>query len=122
MFKFNHYFACTGIIFCLLISAGASAKSSYTLPNGEVLSDPTKPFGAKAKQALKTKVSRPKLTLNYIMSAGDNRRAMINGEKVHVGDYVSGARVSKISSDSVSLVYDGQEFVLRLKKLIKIKK
>ena len=123
MFKQRNKYSCfIGLVLCLLISAETSARTHYTLPSGEVLLDPTEPYGAKVKQKTKVVAPRPKLTLNYIIGSGESRRAMINGQKVRIGEKVAGMEVSKIASDSVSLVHGGSEFVLRLKKLVKIKK
>lgn len=124
MFKTTIYKSSLVLVFglCLSASLSLSAKQTYSLPGGEVLSDPTAPYGEKRKAAAKTKRRMPNFSLNYIMSAGDNRRAMINGKKVYEGDFVSGATVRRISSESVSLVYDGREVVLHLNKIKQIRK
>jgi hypothetical protein len=112
------------ILLTFFLSFGASigaASERYTLPSGEVLQDPTKPYGVQKKK-VRAKAKRPKLSLNYIMSAGENRRAMINGKKVYEGDSVSGARVRSITSEYVSLVYGGEVFRLYLNKVKNIRK
>lgn len=110
------------IALSILFPLSAVSKQSFTLPNGEVLIDPTEPYGAKAAPVAKKKAYRPKLTLNYIMSDGEKRRAMINGKKVYEGSYVSGARVKRIASNYVSLVYQGDELRVHLNKRTKIRK
>ena len=94
------------------------ASSSYTLPDGEVLQDPTKPqlWNAPAKIAGE-KLKDPSFKLNYIVSSGKERRAMINNQKVVVGDLISGATVQSINSDSVYLLYKGKQKELRMNKV-----
>ncbi len=112
---------CLGFSLCLCLSFSVSAKQNHTLPNGEVLFDPTEPYASKVGVVSKAKASTPSFSLNYIMSAGDNRRAMVNGKKVYEGDFVAGAKVRKITSASVSLVYQGKEVTLYLNKIKKIR-
>jgi hypothetical protein len=107
---------------CLILPSGASAKQSFTLPEGEVLMDPTAPYGAKRKAVANKQVRRPKLSLNFIIGSGEQRRAMINGKKLLEGDVISGAKVRKIAPDHVSLVFRGEEIVLYLNKVKQIRK
>ena len=113
-------------MFCYLImslaASSVNAKQAYTLATGEALSDPTQPYVGKRSVRAKTNRRKLNFTLNYIMSADDNRRAMVNGKPVHEGDHISGARVSKIDSDSVTLIVDGRRTVLRLNSVKNIRK
>ena len=56
----------------------------------------------------------PRLVLQGITFAPDNRDAMINGVTVHEGDMIEGARVVVIESGRVTLDFHGQGIVLRL--------
>jgi hypothetical protein len=106
----------------LVISPALKASTSYTLPSGEVLKDPTRPYAAQAQKSKSRQMSSTKFTLNYIMASGQNRRAMINGKAVREGDYVSGARVSNIASDSVTIVVNGNKRRLGLSSVKSIRK
>lgn len=106
----------------LVISPAANASASYTLPSGEKLKDPTQPYTAQAQKTKSRQVNSTKFILNYVMASGENRRAMINGKAVREGDYVSGARVSAISSDSVTIVVNGKKTRLGLSSIKSIRK
>ena len=56
----------------------------------------------------------PKLTLQGIMSEGQDREAVINGVSVRVGDNLEGARVTAIDARNVRLQFGEHEIVLRL--------
>ena len=56
----------------------------------------------------------PKLTLQGIMSEGQDREAVISGISVRVGEIVEGAKVLAIDSKTVRLDFQGSEIVLRL--------
>jgi len=56
----------------------------------------------------------PKLVLQGITYASDNRDAMINGLTIHEGEDIEGARVVTIESRRVKLDFRGQEIILRL--------
>ena len=56
----------------------------------------------------------PKLTLQGIMSEGQEREAVINGVSVRVGDNLEGARVIAIDARNVRLQFGEREIVLRL--------
>lgn len=106
------------IIVVCLMSLKSLAADSYTLPSGETIADPTKPelWQAPAKAANKQQ-KQMTFTLSYIVSSGQQKRAMINGKKVVEGDYVSGALVKMIRSDRVVLSYKGQQKELRMNKI-----
>ena len=99
------------LLFVALIWA-VSAQANFRLPSGEVLQDPTKPIGLPKVQAkLKPETS---YRLSYILRAEDRNLAIVNGQKVAVGDMVSGAKVLAISSDSVTLSVKGKKRVLAM--------
>lgn len=103
------------------------AKSQINLLNTseavQLLSDPTKPQKYKKfSDKKKSKAERVDFKLSYIMNSGGVVRAMINNKKVLVGDYVAGAKVTKISSNSVSLLVDGKQKILYLNRVRGIKR
>lgn len=98
------------ILFC------SALRAEFISQQGEVLSDPTKPYG-KAK-VLSIKASPvPSFKLGYILSSGQQRHALINGKKVKQGDLVSGARVLTINARDVELSLNGERIKLKLKQL-----
>tara|TARA_R110001592_G_scaffold9288_1_gene49535 strand:- start:27848 stop:28171 length:324 start_codon:yes stop_codon:yes gene_type:complete len=101
----------------MITSAKLWASGTYTLPDGEVLQDPTKPQRWNATQIVGEKRKEPTFKLNYIVSSGQEKRAMINNQKVVVGDQISGATVQSINSDSVYLLYQGKHKELRMHKV-----
>lgn len=101
-----------------LFSGMSLAGSTYTLPNGEVLNDPTKPANWGQRQtASSPKANEPTFKLHYIVASGLEKRAMINGQKVVEGDVISGATVKKINSDSVYLFLNGKQKTLYMNKV-----
>ncbi len=103
------------IVFMLPLTS-VHAANEYQMPDGERLQDPTRPSSWQKHYVPATggtKVSTS-FKLNYIVSNGNERRAMINGKKVVAGDVVSGARVISITQDKVVLSYEGKTRVLRV--------
>ena len=102
----------------LMLSCKLIAASEYRLPSGDVLQDPTRPLqwqsGPVAQGASPAAQS---FTLNYILSSGQERRAMINGKKVLEGDRISGATVKRIEQDRDIISYQGKQQVLQLNKV-----
>ena len=94
MFKALFY-VCS--FFVAIASTGLLAATTYTLPDGSVLQDPTKPQLWDAPRASGQQQKEPSFKLNYIVASGQEKRAMINGHKVVVGDVVAGATVKQIS-------------------------
>ena len=101
-------------LFLLLfaVTLPIQAKTSLKLESGEVLQDPTKPADWRASRPAKTVAKQFKR--NYILNADGRQRAMINGQRVSVGDTVSGARVLNITEGAVVLLVDGQRRTLRV--------
>ncbi len=109
------------VVFLLAVCSMLHAKeANYQLPNGEVLQDPTRPAGWSTRKAA-PKASRT-YKLNYILHADGRKQAMINGQKVSEGDYVSGARVIRIREEAVTIEYDGRMQDLRVHKVSGFKK
>lgn len=100
-----------------VFSLNTASAQTFKLDDGEVLSDPTKPERWNAPQAKRQNTIEPSFELNYIVVSQGQRRAMINGKKVLEGDFVSGAKVKKITQDSVHLSYKGKHKALRINKV-----
>ncbi len=111
------------LFFLLACASCAVAGPSHTLPDGEVLQDPTKPQIWVAPAELeRPKLKEAEFELNYIVASGNEKRAMINGFKVVEGDVVSGATIKRINSDSVYLIYKGKHKELRMNKVTGIQR
>ena len=61
-------------------------------------------------------VHAPDLVLNGIMYLEERPRAIINGNMVEVGEFVSGAKIDAITRNSVLLNYNDLEITLKLKE------
>ena len=83
-------------ILAFLLTGQVNAAGEYRLPSGEILQDPTRPQQVQSSRGENSVEQDVSFTMNYILSKGQERRAMINGKKVVVGDQVSGAKVKKI--------------------------
>ena len=100
-----------------------SASQTFQLENGEVLQDPTRPEVWTAPKAEQKAIEKePTFELNYIVMSAGQKRASVNGKKVHEGDMVSGAKITRITSDSVHLSYKGQPKTLRMNTVNGIKR
>jgi len=98
------------------------AGKTHKLPSGEVIVDPTTPAGWGAKARKTSKARQTKFKLNYVVQTANHKRAMINGQKVVEGDFISGAKVVKIKQNEVLLRVDGRSRTLRLNKVSGIRK
>jgi type II secretory pathway component PulC len=105
----------------IVITLGSSAllgATTFSLPDGSVLQDPTKPqLWQVPTQVRGQQLDEPTFTLNYIVASEQEKRAMINGHKVVEGDVIAGAKVKQINSDSVYLIYKGKQKELRMNKV-----
>ena len=110
------------LLMALLLSAQVNATGEYRLPSGEVLQDPTRPQQAQISQGQSRNEQDASFKLNYILTKGQERRAMINGQKVVAGDQVSGAMVKRLEGDRVVLSYKGKLKELRLNEITGIKR
>jgi len=121
---FNLKLCCLFISLLLLnLNSGwAFSANKYHLPSGEALHDPTKPEGWGANKPKSKAAGKPSFTLNYIHLSADQKRAIVNGKKVRVGDYVSSAKVTDIQQNTVTLLVAGKHKVLRLNKVKGIRK
>lgn len=101
-------------IVLLLASVGASAGQGVI--DGNVVSDPTGPWGAAEKSASAQQPPRrnrvPSLQAIFVR---DNRRiAIMNDKEVSAGSWVSGYQIRRITDDYVYFVRNGKEFRLSL--------
>lgn len=103
-----------GTLMCLLLVSGASVAKSYKTPSGEILNDPTKPHDW--QRPTKEKSAATRFELNYILNADSRKQAMVNGQKVVEGDYISGAKVLRIQEGAVTLLVEGQQKTLWMNK------
>ena len=89
----------------IAITAGGVALAS-----DEELRDPTRPTGWQVvpqPEAADATDGRA-LKLQATFNVGGARSAMVNGQRVRVGDLVGGAEVVDIHADKVILVMDGE--------------
>lgn len=100
-----------------MLSGHALSSQTFTLENGEVLKDPTKPEAWSIPQNSSQRAAETSFELNYIVMSAGQRRAMINGKKVHEGEFVSGAKVKRITQNSVHIIYKGLPKELRINKV-----
>ncbi|MDJ0919133.1 MAG: general secretion pathway protein GspB [Woeseiaceae bacterium] len=80
--------------------------------SAEELRDPTRPHTYKPGRTVE---GVPSFSVNAIFISDDRRLAIINGERVRVGDVVAGARVVSIEKEQVTLSASGKQFTARLK-------
>jgi len=93
-------------LFFLFIGMGAQASG---------LSDPTKPINYKTSTKGVTQSSSATLPrLQSILGSSGNLKAIINNELYRVGKQVNGYRITNITSDAVSLTYQGKSYRLTL--------
>ena len=104
-------------LFLCLFALNLSAADTLKLENGEILKDPTKPDLWNVPQAARKSSKEPSFELNYIVMSAGQKRAMIDGKKVREGDFISGAKVKRITQDSVHILYKGQHKDLRINKV-----
>ncbi|UZE95787.1 hypothetical protein [Alkalimarinus alittae] len=108
------------VLYVAVFASPAGVASTMTLSNGDVLKDPTQP----AKWATPKRENKVEKAykLNYLLFANDRKQAIINGVSVVEGDRVNGAKVIKISEDSVLLSTEYGSKVLRWKQPASIKR
>lgn len=106
---------------CLVIALPwVPVATAYTLPDGEVLADPTRPANwNRPKVAAKKTIT---YTLNYVFSSSSQKKAIINGKTVSEGQIVDSAKVLSIFEGGVRLMVDGRTKTLSLKPNSSFKK
>lgn len=92
----------TLVSFCLLVGAMAQAG----------LGDPTRP--SYALPVSEGVVASAELRVSAVFISGDRRIAVINGQRLRVGESVGGATISEIASNKVSFVRGDRTFSVPL--------
>lgn len=100
---------CGVFAICYCMTSGAD------LIDGEELNDPTRPFG----RSLTTFVPAPtsssrNFKVSFIRAGGESAVAVVNDERVAVGDLVDGALVTAIERDQVTLLISNVKVNVRL--------
>ena len=92
-----------------LLVLGIWAVSAQALAEQDLaLRDPTMPSGWQAPVAAEDAGQAPPLRLQGTFSIAGARSALIDGQRVSVGDQVAGAEVVQIDRNKVILRIDGQ--------------
>lgn len=91
----------------VLLLALTSAASA------EELRDPTRPHTSNRVE--RTVDGVPSFSVNAIFVSDDRKLAIINGERVQIGDVVSGATVVDIQKEQVTLSVSGRQLIAKLK-------
>ena len=128
---FKH--VCKSVLLVMVIGAGGqvSLLAQTTQPpatqsfDGEVLRDPTRPFaisGAgrgspgnimESLQSLPNGgLTRSNFNVTFIREGGASPMAVVNDQRVTIGDLVGGATVVAISADGVTLSVSGLDQVI----------
>jgi hypothetical protein len=96
----------------LLILGMLATSASVLAEQDPALRDPTMPDGWRAPAASKDPERAPTLRLHGTFSVAGSRSALIDGQRVGVGDEIAGATVLRIEKNSVILRIGGQTVVL----------
>lgn len=86
----------------LLLVTAAAVNADASLP------DPTRPVTKAHSSASATAVADEVLTLQSVLIAGDRRLAIINGQRLQVGNTIGRSRVVRIEAGQVQVRRDGQ--------------
>lgn len=101
-------------MFLAFLVCNTAYAVGHKMPDGELLNDPTRPHNWNTVSAPKAKQKH--FALNYILNTAQRKNAIINGKKVTEGESVSGAKVLKISQNTVLILVDGKHRTLHLNK------
>lgn len=101
------------LIILMLLPAMAAVAQNQIVIDGQVYRDPTRPTGAVREGVAPADPRRPGYVVSFIRSGGSQPMAVVNNTVVHVGDVIDGARVVHVNRDSVTLLVDGEERVIR---------
>lgn len=74
------------------------------------LRDPMKPFS----KAAEIKRGQTMMVVNAIFVSDRRRLAIVNGQRVRVGESINGMRITDIQSDHVTLSRSGNSYTLHL--------
>ena len=78
--------------------------------SNEAQRDPTRPYQPRSRQA----VAAPGFTVNAIFVSANRRIAIVNGQRVAVGERVGRATVVAISKNHLTLSIGGKRITARL--------
>ena len=98
----------------ILLSASV-AQAGQGVINGNVLDDPTGPWGAAdpvVRSQRKAKVQLPRLQAIFVRD--NSHIAIMNDKEVVAGSWVSGFQVRRITDDFVFFIRNDKEFRLSL--------
>lgn len=98
------------------------ANSAAEIIDGEELVDPTVPLAELEIEegsvidlnALYQNIVPANFNLSFIRASTNNPMAVINNQRVTVGDFIGGATVTRISRSSVTLLIQDEERVIGL--------
>ncbi len=103
-----------------LLVAGTSSAVQADLIDGEELQDPTRPLflvaqgGSDQVLDMIRNVIPASYDVSFIRASSTSPMAVINSERVSVGDIVGGATVVAIDRSSVTLSVNGEERIISL--------
>lgn len=99
--------------------SGANGQDEYAAEAGEVRDPMVAPAGAlktttqpETEAPARVVTRLPNMWLSGIIWDPENPVVMIDGQDLHVGDRIKGARVVEIRADSVVLSFASKEYVL----------
>jgi len=113
-------YLCSSLLTGFILAEQSYAAKTYKLPSGEVLHDPTRPHNWNRASGPKAKAEH--FTLNYILKTAEQNKAIINGKKVTEGEFVSGAKVIKIQTNTVKILVNGKHKNLHLNNSSSVRK
>ena len=99
---------------CILVGVPVLAMNANAF--AESLPDPTRPANYSARIAIQAELPQQFINWNVraIRSSETGRNAIVNGNLVKVGDVIDSATIVDITDNSVVLVHDNKQLVLKL--------
>ncbi len=98
------------ILWLSLVTGARAATATYI--SGEQLQDPTAPLGYRPAAGKPSDA----FVLNSILHSSERKQAVINGKTVRENEYIAGALVKRIASNSVEILMDGKPYTLMLRQ------
>ncbi len=108
------------LLLCSSFLNVAVAQNQSAIVGGETFFDPTQPSGRILAATADSDIPAVNLSallnrnfnVSFVRAGGTNPVAVINNQRVSIGDQVSGALVTEINAGSVTLLINGQERVV----------
>jgi hypothetical protein len=97
-----------------LMALVVSGTNHAEVIDGEELRDPTMPFGASVVVDVAAPVAAPRYAVDFIRAGGETPVAVVNGQRVTVGELVEGSLVLAITREHVTLLIGNSEVDVRL--------